>query len=84
MHFSSNVAYHFCKIYRRQYNENDFFRELIETIAEFEDREFAGTTRDTDFNSVLRKMKLAPLNESGGAALLHMVNFVCLPSLKEE
>ncbi|XP_078334557.1 leucine zipper transcription factor-like protein 1 [Crassostrea virginica] len=47
-------------------------RELIETIAEFEDREFAGTTRDTDFNSVLRKMKLAPLNESGGAALLHM------------
>lgn len=55
-----------------------FFRELIDTIAEFEDREFAGTTRDTDFNSVLRKMKLAPLNESGGAALLHMVNFVCL------
>lgn len=48
-------------------------RELIETIADFEEREFAGTTRDTDFNSVLRKMKLAPINESGGAALLHMV-----------
>lgn len=47
-------------------------RELIETIADFEEREFAGTTRDTDFNSVLRKMKLAPINESGGAALLHM------------
>lgn len=47
-------------------------RELIETIADFEEREFAGTTRDTDFNSVLKKMKLAPINESGGAALLHM------------
>lgn len=46
---------------------------MIETIADFEEREFAGTTRDTDFNSVLRKMKLAPINESGGAALLHMV-----------
>lgn len=52
-----------------------FCRELIETIADFEEREFAGTTRDTDFNSVLKKMKLAPINESGGAALLHMVCF---------
>ncbi|XP_048730187.2 leucine zipper transcription factor-like protein 1 [Ostrea edulis] len=47
-------------------------RELIETIADFEEKEFAGTKRDTDFNSVLRKMKLAPINDSGGAALLHM------------
>ncbi|XP_062615439.1 leucine zipper transcription factor-like protein 1 [Saccostrea cucullata] len=47
-------------------------RDLIETIADFEQKEFAGTTRDTDFNSVLKKMKLAPINESGGAALLHM------------
>ncbi|KAK3106380.1 hypothetical protein FSP39_018847, partial [Pinctada imbricata] len=47
-------------------------RELIEQIADFEEKEFAGTKRDTDLKSVLRNVKLGPLNESGGTALLHM------------
>ncbi|KAJ8307134.1 hypothetical protein KUTeg_015218 [Tegillarca granosa] len=47
-------------------------RDLLEQIAEFEDKEFAGKKRDTDFKDVLKNMKLVPLNETGGTALLHM------------
>lgn len=47
-------------------------REILERIAEFEEKQFAGTKRDTDFNSVLKHVKLGPMNESGGTALLHM------------
>ncbi|XP_067687566.1 leucine zipper transcription factor-like protein 1 [Haliotis asinina] len=43
-------------------------RDLLEQIKEFEEREFAGTKRDTEFIP----SKLAPLNETGGTALLHM------------
>ncbi|XP_071103006.1 leucine zipper transcription factor-like protein 1 [Haliotis cracherodii] len=43
-------------------------RDLLEQIKEFEEREFAGTKRDTEFTP----SKLAPLNETGGTALLHM------------
>ena len=46
----------------------------MERIAEFEEKQFAGTKRDTDFNSVLKHVKLGPMNESGGTALLHMVS----------
>ena len=45
-------------------------RELLEQIKEFEEREFAGTKRDTEF---VPKM-LQPVNETGGTALLHMVS----------
>lgn len=40
-------------------------RELLEQIREFEERQFAGASRDADF-----KPKLTPINEGGGAALL--------------
>ncbi|KAL8570180.1 hypothetical protein ACOMHN_030976 [Nucella lapillus] len=43
-------------------------RELLEQIKEFEEREFAGAKRDTEF---VPKM-LEPVNETGGTALLHM------------
>lgn len=43
-------------------------RELLEQIKEFEEREFAGTKRDTEFVP----KKLEPVNETGGTALLHM------------
>ncbi|ESO86837.1 hypothetical protein LOTGIDRAFT_128288, partial [Lottia gigantea] len=43
-------------------------RNLLEQIKEFEEREFTGTKRDTDFTP----SKLTPLNETGGTALLHM------------
>ncbi|KAK6182659.1 hypothetical protein SNE40_010291 [Patella caerulea] len=43
-------------------------RDLLEQIKEFEEREFTGTKRDTEFTP----SKLAPLNETGGSALLHM------------
>ncbi|KAL5009653.1 hypothetical protein ScPMuIL_011958 [Solemya velum] len=46
-------------------------RELLEQIADFEEKEFAGAKRDKDLKSVLSGMKLIPLNETGGAALLH-------------
>ncbi|XP_064615343.1 leucine zipper transcription factor-like protein 1 [Liolophura sinensis] len=45
-------------------------RELLEKIKDFEDQEFSGTKRDSDFSFM--KSKLEPLNEGGGAALLHM------------
>lgn len=51
------------------------FRDLLEQIAEFEDKEFAGKKSDTDFKDVLKNMKLVPLNETGGTALLHMVRY---------
>lgn len=44
-------------------------RELLEQIKDFEEHEFAGATRDSDFRHTLR---LQPLNESGGTALLNM------------
>lgn len=47
-------------------------KELLESIAEFEEMNFRGTKRDTDLNSVLKNVKLVPLNETGGTALLHM------------
>src|SRR6218665_2157371 len=47
-----------------------FCRELLEQIKDFEEHEFAGATRDSDFRHTLR---LQPLNESGGTALLNMV-----------
>lgn len=47
-------------------------KELLESIAEFEETNFRGTKRDTDLNSVLKNVKLVPLNETGGTALLHM------------
>ncbi|XP_076455716.1 leucine zipper transcription factor-like protein 1 [Babylonia areolata] len=43
-------------------------RELLEQIKEFEEREFSGAKRDTEF---VPKM-LEPVNETGGTALLHM------------
>ncbi|XP_046357309.1 leucine zipper transcription factor-like protein 1 [Haliotis rufescens] len=43
-------------------------RDLLEQIKDFEEREFSGTKRDTEFTP----SKLAPLNETGGTALLHM------------
>lgn len=43
-------------------------RELLEQIKEFEEREFSGAKRDTEF---IPKM-LEPVNETGGTALLHM------------
>ena len=48
-------------------------RELLEQIKEFEEREFAGAKRDTEFVP----KKLEPVNETGGTALLHMVS-VCV------
>ncbi|KAK3586288.1 hypothetical protein CHS0354_035689, partial [Potamilus streckersoni] len=47
-------------------------KELLDKIADFEEQQFAGTKRDTDFQSMLKNMKLIPLNETGGTALLHM------------
>ncbi|KAL4229146.1 Leucine zipper transcription factor-like protein 1 [Mactra antiquata] len=47
-------------------------RDILDKIAEFEEQQFAGTKRDTDFNSVLKHVKLGPMNETGGTALLHM------------
>ena len=49
------------------------YREILERIAEFEEKQFAGTKRDTDFHQVLKHVKLGPMNETGGTALLHMV-----------
>ncbi|PVD35993.1 hypothetical protein C0Q70_02963 [Pomacea canaliculata] len=43
-------------------------RDLLEKIKEFEEREFAGAKRDTEFIP----KKLEPVNETGGTALLHM------------
>ncbi|KAK7092935.1 leucine zipper transcription factor-like protein 1 [Littorina saxatilis] len=43
-------------------------RELLEQIKEFEEREFSGAKRDTEFVP----KKLEPVNETGGTALLHM------------
>ena len=52
-----------------------FCRELLEQIKEFEEREFAGAKRDTEF---VPKM-LEPVSETGGTALLHMVSLcVCV------
>ncbi|CAG2203040.1 LZTFL1 [Mytilus edulis] len=45
--------------------------DLLENIAEFEEENFRGTKRDTDLNSVLKNVKLVPLNETGGTSLLH-------------
>ncbi|XP_074661894.1 leucine zipper transcription factor-like protein 1 [Tubulanus polymorphus] len=53
-------------------------RELLEKIADFEEQEFSGTKRDTEFN--LASMKLEPLNETGQTALLHLE----INRLKEE
>ncbi|XP_052252935.1 leucine zipper transcription factor-like protein 1 isoform X1 [Dreissena polymorpha] len=47
-------------------------RDILDKIAEFEEQQFAGTKRDTDFHSVLKHVKLGPMNESGGTQLLHM------------
>lgn len=47
-------------------------REILDRIAEFEEQQFAGTKRDTDFSSLLKNVRLGPMNESGGTALLHM------------
>ncbi|XP_071153492.1 leucine zipper transcription factor-like protein 1 [Mytilus edulis] len=47
-------------------------KDLLENIAEFEEENFRGTKRDTDLNSVLKNVKLVPLNETGGTSLLHM------------
>ncbi|XP_052803966.1 leucine zipper transcription factor-like protein 1 [Mya arenaria] len=47
-------------------------REILDRIAEFEEQQFAGTKRDNDFHSVLKHVKLGPMNESGGTTLLHM------------
>ncbi|XP_053408172.1 leucine zipper transcription factor-like protein 1 [Mercenaria mercenaria] len=47
-------------------------RDILDKIAEFEEEQFAGTKRDTDFSSVLKHVKLGPMNESGGTTLLHM------------
>ncbi|WAR05213.1 LZTL1-like protein, partial [Mya arenaria] len=46
--------------------------EILDRIAEFEEQQFAGTKRDNDFHSVLKHVKLGPMNESGGTTLLHM------------
>lgn len=63
-------------------NSNDFTvlsfpwyvnRDILDKIAEFEEQQFAGTKRDTDFQAVLKHVKLGPMNETGGTALLHMV-----------
>ncbi|XP_041372269.1 leucine zipper transcription factor-like protein 1 isoform X2 [Gigantopelta aegis] len=43
-------------------------RDLLEQIKDFEEREFSGAKRETEFTP----SKLAPLNETGGTALLHM------------
>ena len=48
----------------------------MDKIAEFEEEQFAGTKRDTDFQAVLKHVKLGPMNESGGTTLLHMVTTV--------
>lgn len=47
-------------------------RDILDKIAEFEEQQFAGTKRDTDFSSVLKHVKLGPMNETGGTTLLHM------------
>lgn len=44
-------------------------RELLEQIKDFEESEFSGASRDSEFKPLLR---LQPLNESGGATLLNM------------
>ena len=48
------------------------YRELLEKIKDFEEREFSGTKREADFNA-MPLMKLEPLNEGGGAGLLQQV-----------
>ena len=53
-----------------------FYRDILDKIAEFEEEQFAGTKRDTDFQAVLKHVKLGPMNESGGTTLLHMVTTV--------
>ena len=53
----------------------NLIREILDKIADFEEEQFAGTKRDTDFSSVLKHVKLGPMNESGGTALLHMVKY---------
>ena len=52
------------------------YRDILDKIAEFEEEQFAGTKRDTDFQAVLKHVKLGPMNESGGTTLLHMVTTV--------
>lgn len=49
-----------------------YFRDLLEQIKDFEEQEFMGAKRDSDFK-VMTTRSLEPLNESGGAALLNMV-----------
>ena len=53
-----------------------FYRDILDKIAEFEEEQFAGTKRDTDFQAVLKHVKLGPMNESGGTTLLHMVTTI--------
>ncbi|XP_013399551.1 leucine zipper transcription factor-like protein 1 isoform X3 [Lingula anatina] len=55
-------------------------RDLLEKIKDFEDAEFTGTKRDTDFSALSGPSKLEPLNESSASALLHME----IERLKEE
>ena len=50
-------------------NAHDF-RELLEQIKDFEEREFSGASRDGDGKVTGR---LQPLNESGATSLLQMV-----------
>lgn len=47
-------------------------REILDQIAEFEEQQFAGMKTDTDFSSLLKNVRLGPMNETGGTALLHM------------
>lgn len=53
-------------------------RDILDKIAEFEEQQFAGTKRDTDFQAVLKHVKLGPMNETGGTTLLHMVKWSIL------
>ncbi|XP_021373966.1 leucine zipper transcription factor-like protein 1 isoform X2 [Mizuhopecten yessoensis] len=46
-------------------------RDLLEQIADFEEKEFRGTKMDKDLQGVLKNVKLIPLNEKGGTELLH-------------
>ncbi|XP_035657933.1 leucine zipper transcription factor-like protein 1 isoform X1 [Branchiostoma floridae] len=55
-------------------------RELLEQIMELEEREFAGKAANTKPSFDSKASKLQPLNEGGGAALLHME----IERLKEE
>ncbi|XP_069119589.1 leucine zipper transcription factor-like protein 1 [Argopecten irradians] len=46
-------------------------RDLLEQIADFEEKEFAGTKMDSDLQGVLKNVKLTPINQKGGTELLH-------------